>query len=339
MKAAVLEDINRLVIKDVPEPPLRPDEILIKVRMCGICGTDVKLFRGSYSAKTPVILGHEFAGEVVKVGNDVSKIKVGERVVVDPNESCGRCYWCRSGNPCFCNELAAYGVLRDGGFAEYVKVTEKGAYKMPPQLDYESACFAEPVSCAVHCMDRAEIKPGESVLIIGGGPMGQIILQFALRSGANPLIMATRSPFKLELSRRLGATDVVNVKEDNLIERVMDITHGFGVDVVIEAVGSTETVEQAMKLVKKAGRVVIFGFSPEKKEALMIPFDILSKEITILGSWVNPYTFDKALDLLGKGFVNVKPLVSKIIPLENIMAGLKMMEEKPEGFFKALVRI
>ena len=172
MKAAVLERVKSFRVKDIPKPVLNPDEILVKVNVCGICGTDIKLYEGKYTARTPVVLGHEYSGEVVEVGNGVKNIKVGDRIVPDPNESCGACYWCRSAKPCFCNDLAAYGVLRDGGFAEFTKLTERGAHKIPEQLDYESASFTEPVSCAVHCIDRATIKQGETVLIIGGGPMG-----------------------------------------------------------------------------------------------------------------------------------------------------------------------
>ena len=339
MKAAVLEAVKKLQVKDIPEPVPDLDEILVKVACCGVCGTDVKLYEGKYTANVPVVLGHEFAGEVVKIGSAVKNIKVGDKIVSDPNESCGACTWCRSGQPCFCNDLAAYGVLRDGGFAEFTKVTEKGAYKIPGELDFESASFAEPVSCAVHCIDKAAIKPGETVLIIGGGPMGQIILQLAQNSGASKLILATRSEWKLELAERFGATHVINAADEDVSKTILEMTNGLGVDVVIEAVGTAGTIEQALGVVKKSGRVVIFGFAPEGTEARFIPFEVLSKELTIMGSWVNPYTFNRALDILKSGKIDVRVFITNRYPLENIQDSLKIMTDRPGGFMKALITL
>ncbi|MCK5156493.1 MAG: zinc-dependent alcohol dehydrogenase family protein [Spirochaetales bacterium] len=339
MKAAVLEQIEKLLVKDVAKPGIRQNEILVKVDTCGICGTDIKLYKGKYTANMPVVLGHEYAGEVVEIGKDVKRIRVGDRIVPDPNESCGVCYWCRSGKPCFCSDLAAYGVLRDGGFAEYAKLTEKGAHKIPDELDYETASFTEPVSCAVHCIDRAAIQPGETVLIIGGGSTGQILLQLARDCGASRLIMVTRSEWKLRLAESFGAADVINADKENVLEKTLDITDGLGADVIIEAVGTARTIEQAVTLAKKTGRIIIFGFAPEGVEARIMPFDIISKELTIMGSWVNPYTFPRALMVLANKKIDVETLISTRLPLDDIVKGFKLMMEKPEGFMKALVKI
>jgi threonine dehydrogenase-like Zn-dependent dehydrogenase len=260
-------------------------------------------------------------------------------VVADPNESCGTCHWCRSGQPCFCNDLAAYGVIKDGGFANLTKVSEKGAYSIPEDLDFETASFTEPVSCAVHCIDRAAIKPGDSVLIIGGGPMGQIILQLAKNSGAGDLVMVTRSEWKLRLSETFGTTHSINAGSEDVIDRTMQITGGIGADVVIEAAGSPGTMELALRLAKKSGRVVIFGFVPQGEQARFYPFDILSRELTVMGSWVNPFTFNRAITILQKGEIDVRSLISHKFTLENILESLKMMKEKPDGFVKALINI
>ena len=337
MRAAVLEETKKLVVKDIPKPEPKGSEILTKVKACGICGTDVKLYKGEYTANIPVVLGHEFSGEVIATGKEVRNIKVGDRVVVDPNESCGACNFCRTSQPTFCQNLAAYGVLRDGGFAEYVAVNEKGTYKIPPGLSFEVAAFSEPVSCAIHAIDRAGIKVGESVAIIGGGTQGQIILQLARIAGATELIMITRSAEKLDLAREFGATHLIRAGKENVKERILEITDNQGVDVVIEAVGSVETVEEAIELAKRGGKVIIFGFTPEKEKATFMPFDILSKELTIMGSWVNPYAFLRAISLLAKGKIKVEPLISKKIKLDNIMDGFKLMIEKPKGFMKAIV--
>ena len=337
MKAAVLEEVKKIAVKDIPRPELEPEEILVKIAACGICGTDIKLYEGKYTAKTPVVLGHEYAGKVVEIGKEVKNIKIGDRIVPDPNESCGACNWCRSARPCFCNDLAAYGVLKDGGFAEYAKLGEKGAYKIPDSLDYESASFTEPVSCAVHGVDRINYKPGDNVLIIGGGAMGQIHLQLALNSGVNQLILAEVEEDRIDMAKKFGAAHVINPKKTELKKAVLDLTDGSGPDVVVEVVGHTSTISQAIDVAGKTAKVLIFGFAPEGEKASFIPFDVLSKELTIMGSWVNPYTFPRALDILASKKVDVKPLISMRIPLDKIMDGFNAMQEKPKGFMKALV--
>ncbi len=339
MKAAVLEEVKKLVVKDIPKPELEPDEVLVKVAACGICGTDIKLYEGKYTANVPVVLGHEYAGEVVSAGKNVKNVKAGDRVVSDPNESCGKCYWCRNSQPCFCNNLAAYGVLRDGGFAEYCTAGEKGVYKIPDNLDYESASFTEPVSCVVHGADRISYKPGDNVAIIGGGPMGQIHLQFALHSGAGKVILVEPEESRIQMARKFGAAHIINPDTEDVKETILDLTEGLGADAVVEVVGHASTIEQAVDLAKKGGRILIFGFAPEGEKANFIPFDILSKELTIMGSWVNPYTYSRALDILASKQVDVKPLISMKLPLDNIMDGFKAMMKKPKGFMKALVQL
>ncbi len=233
--------------------------------------------------------------------------------------------------------MAAYGVLRDGAFAEYCVVTPKGACKLPEGLDYRVAAFTEPVSCAVHCLDQAGIRVGETVAIVGGGPMGQIIVQLARATGAGRLIMVTRSPEKLELAKRLGASDTISARESDPVGALMDLTDGLGADVVIEAVGSVRTLEQSAKMVARGGKLVIFGFCPEGEEARFVPFDLLSRELTLVSSWVNPYTVPRALKLLADKLIDVERLISKELKLDDIMQGFRLMEKKPPGFMKAIV--
>jgi 2-desacetyl-2-hydroxyethyl bacteriochlorophyllide A dehydrogenase len=337
MKAAVLEQVNKIAVKDVPSPTPRADEVVIKVKTCGMCGTDLKLYTGQYTARVPVIPGHEYAGEIIEVGRDVRNLRPGQRVVSDPNESCGKCYWCRNHQPCFCNDLAAYGVLRDGGFAEYCTASEKGVYPIPEGVDDEVAAFAEPVSCVVHAVDRIGYRPGETVAILGGGPLGQIHLQFALNSGASNALLVDPNQSRRDLAKRFGAHAVINPKGENVKERVLEETGGLGADVVIEAVGRKQTIEESFGLAKRGGRVVIFGFAPEGEKAMFIPFDVLSRELTILGAWVNPYSYSRALDVLSSRRVDVKPLISHRLKLDNIMQGYQMMAQKPAGFIKSLV--
>lgn len=337
MKAAVLEKVNKITVTDIPVPTPGPDEVVIKVKTCGMCGTDLKLYTGQYTARVPVVPGHEYSGEIVEVGKNVRNLHPGQRVVSDPNESCGKCYWCRNHQPCFCNDLAAYGVLRDGGFAEYCTATEKGVYPIPEGVDDEVAAFAEPVSCVVHAADRINYRPGETVAIVGGGPLGQIHLQFALNSGASRAVLVDPNQSRRDLAKKFGAHAVINPKEENVRERVLQETGGLGADVVIEAVGRKQTIEESFGLAKRGGRVVIFGFAPETEKAVFSPFDVLSRELTILGAWVNPYSYSRALDVLSSDRIDVKPLISHRLKLDNIMQGYEMMAQKPAGFIKSLV--
>ena len=338
MKAAVLKAPGELVVKEVPDPKPSPGELVVRVKACGVCGTDVNLYTGKYSANCPVILGHEFAGEVVEVGQGVD-LEIGTLVTADPNESCGACYWCHSGQSTFCENMAAYGVLRDGAFAEYVTVGVRGTYPLPEGLDYEVASFTEPVSCALRGADRAGYRAGETATIIGDGPMGLLHVQLAAKSGLSRLIVIGHHDEKLELARQFGATDVVNAKHGDVQAKVLELTKGFGSDVVIEVVGKPPSVELALRLAKKGGRVVIFGFAPEDATATFSPFQVLSRELTILGGWVNPYTFPRATELLGTGVVDVRPLLTTYLSLDEVKKGIDLMMDKPEGFIKALVRM
>jgi len=339
MKAAVLEEVGKLTLKEVPIPQPNTGEVLIKVKVCGICGTDIKLYKGQYRATVPVILGHEFAGEVIETGKGVKDLESGDRVVVDPNESCGKCFWCKSGKSTFCKNMPAYGVLSNGGFAEYVVVGEKGAYKIPETLSYEIASFTEPVSCAIHAIDRSMVISGETVVIIGGGTMGQILLQLIRNAGVLNLVMVTRSQWKLDMAKDFGATHLINAEDKRATEAIFDITNGLGADVVVEAVGSPQTVERAFQWVKKSGRVVIFGFCTEGEKATFVPFDLLSKELTVLGSWVNPYTFARAIDILTCCRINLCPIITSELDLDSVREGFRLAMEKPQGFVKALVKI
>jgi len=338
MKAAVLEGVKKIsVVNDYPIPEPKEDEVLIKVESCGVCGTDFKLYKGDYSGKLPVILGHEYAGTVEKVGADVKGIKAGDRVVADPNESCGVCDYCRNAQSTFCADMAAYGVLSDGGFAEYTIANQKGVYKIPKKLKSEVASFVEPISCAVRCVDKAEIKIGQTVAILGAGPMGQVILQLIANAGTSKIIQIDRNDWKLEIANEYGANEVINAKREDVPARVRELTDGEGVDVVIEAIGTAESFERAFTLVKRGGRIVQFGFCPEGQEATVIPFDILSKELTIVGSWVNPYTYPRAIKLLSSGKVKVDHLITHRLKVEDIEQAIQLMYDRPEGFIKAMI--
>jgi len=337
MKAAVLHKPGELVVEEVPKPIAGPDEVVLEVEACGLCGTDLKLYEGHYTANCPVTIGHEMAGTIVETGEEVQGLKVGDNVVVDPNESCGACDWCRSGYSTYCEDMAAYGVLRDGGFAEYCRVGAKGTYLMPEGLSFKAAALTEPVSCAVHGIDRAAPELGQTAVIIGGGPMGQIHAQLVRAAGAARTILIDIFQWKLDIGLQRGASEVINAQEQDAVEAVMEMTDGQGADLVIEAVGTMATIEQAVGMLKKHGKLVIFGLSAEGAQAKIVPFDVLTRELTIVGAWVNPYTFPRALQTMLTGQVDAESLISEEVPLDNINEAMQHLAEKPEGFMKALI--
>lgn len=339
MKAIILQEPRKSVfVTDKVMPEItQPDEVLVKVQACGICATDLKMYRGEYSGNLPVTPGHEFTGEVVAVGSEVKGFKIGDRVTVDPNEACGACDACRDAHSTYCDNMAAYGVFTDGGLAEYAKAHEKGLYKVPDNLPSKVAAFVEPISCAVHGIDKANIQLGDNVVIIGAGTMGQLLLQMAKNTGAAHIIHIDRIAWKLEVARKYGATEIINNSIDDPIAKVMEITEGKGADVVIEAVGHPSVLELAMQLVARGGRIVQFGFAAEGAKAQIEPFAILQKEITIVGSWVNPYTYRRALQALASGKVSVDHLITHELPLEDYEKGINLIETQPEGFMKAII--
>lgn len=338
MKAAVWYGTRDIRIEQVKKPEIGGNEVLVRVRACGICGTDLHIYTGEVIyAKPPVILGHEFSGEVAETGPDVTNLRIGDRVAINPNRECRECGYCRKGFPCFCLNLKPYGVIEDGGFAEYCRVYSDAAYKVPKAVSFEEAAFSEPVSCAVHCIKEADIKPGTSVAVLGSGPMGIILAQLARASGAKPVIIADTRKDRLEKAEGLGADVTINAKEEDPVKRIHEITGETGVDLCIEAVGKGETVRQAIECVGKTGRVIIFGVPPEDVKIEVSPSDILRKELTIKGSWLNPHTFEEAIKLIHLKTVEVKPLISHMLSLEEIEKGLRVMEEKPKGMTKVII--
>lgn len=341
MKAIVLDRArSSRLVTDYPKPEIVDnDEVIIEVLAAGLCATDLKMYKGEYSGHLPVVPGHEFVGRVVETGGKVKNIKVGDRVVVDPNESCGSCYMCRTARSTFCDDMAAYGVFTDGGLAEYTKAHEKGLYIVPDDVESKIAAFVEPISCALHGIERADIKNGDNVAILGAGTMGQLLLQMARNTGAAKLIHIDRIPWKLEVSKQYGATDVVNSSEISSVEAVNALTGGRGADVVIEAVGHPAVLEEAMELVARGGTIVQFGFPPEGKKAQIEPFAILQKELDIVGSWINPYTYDRSLQMLAGGALKVEHLISHVLKLEDYEKGISLIENQPEGFMKAIIDV
>lgn len=322
MLSAYLDEKGRLTLGDRDIPKVKPDEILIKVIACGICGTDVHVFKGINRGKPNVIRGHEFVGEIVEVGSNVKDLKVKDTVVVDPNIPCMNCYQCRNGRIHLCRNLTAIGVDLDGGFAEYCALPSKQAYKFPDNIEPIVGALAEPLACALHGVDRIGIREGEDVLIIGGGALGLILTQLVVNGGAGKVFVSEPYREKRDLALGFGASRVIDPVNEDLLEVIKKETDGKGVDVVIEAVGSGKTILQAINAVGDGGRVLFFGVAPEDAKIDISPFEVYRRELTLLGSFVNPFTMERAVSLISSRRINLYPLISDIIPLQDIKNGV-----------------
>lgn len=335
MKAGVFFDKNDLRVMEIEKPEAKAGEVLIKVMACGICGTDVHIFcgdEGCFPTPAGTVLGHEFAGIVEAVGEGVKGIKAGDRVCVDPNKLCNECYYCKSGIGHFCEEMTGIGTGVNGGFAQYCAVPQSQVYKIADTTSYEAAAMAEPVACCVHGIDMCNISCGDTVAIIGGGMIGMIMLQLAKLSGAGKLIMIEPVAEKRTIAKKLGADLCIdpmgeNVKEvlaENNIERI---------SCVIECVGKTGTIEQAIDIAGKNSIVMMFGLTAPDDKISVKPFELFKKEVVLKASFINPYTQKRALELIDNGKIDVTSIVYACESLEMLPEILSNAGLRAKGKF------
>ncbi len=326
MKVAQFEKPNVLRVITKPLRSLHDGEVLIQVQACGVCGTDVHIVDGTSRSTPPVVLGHEYAGVVVEVGKGTNNVEIGQHVAVDPNISCGRCFYCRRGLVHLCENLLALGVDIDGGMSEYCIVPFSQIYKLPQDMAPEMSVFIEPVSCAIHGIDLARIKTGDTVVIIGGGTIGLIMLQLAISAGAARVIVIEPLEYKRKLAGELGADVVLNPMEDDIQSAIQDLTH-VGADVVIECVGKTSTSESALDLARRGGIVELFGVCSRGEKMTVEPNKIYFKELTLVGSYVNPHTFDRSIAMLQSGRIKIDTLKTDNFPLDGVHEALRFQRE------------
>jgi 2-desacetyl-2-hydroxyethyl bacteriochlorophyllide A dehydrogenase len=314
MKAAVIYgpgDI-KVIEKDTPTP--KEGEVLIRIHACGVCGTDHSLYVGGFPASFPVVIGHEFAGEVVALGAGVTTLQVGDRVTVDPNRVCHKCDYCRMGKEHLCANRLSMGVEIDGADAEYCAIGESNVYRLPDHVTYEQAAFCEPLACAVHGMDLARVNHGDTVLILGAGGMGNLLTQLAALRGAVNIIVSEPIKKRREVALKNGATHVIDPSVQNVDAELRKICQ-IGADVVIEAAGSLSLQAQSIYYSRKGGTIVWFGCSPMDKTVLVNSYDINDRELTLLGSFNNQFATARAVELLGSQKIRVDNLISHRLPL------------------------
>lgn len=327
MKAAQFNKPHDLQVIDRPLRALSGDEVLVQIAACGVCGTDVHIVAGEAHARPPVILGHEFAGTIIEAGNQVRELRAGDHVAVDPNIACGGCYYCRRGQVNFCENLCALGVDIDGGFAEFAIAPAKQCYKLPEEFPLELGAFAEPLSCCLRGLKRAAIQPGQTVAIVGAGNIGLLMLQLAQLAGAGLIFVLDPLESKRAIATRLGVDFVLDASHPQAVQEIAERTHG-GCDVVIECAGKAEAAELAIALTKRGSRVVLFGLAAPAAYARLYLQTAFLKELTILSSILNPFTFHRAVDLLAQatpvgGKINLAPFSLNRFALEKIGEALE----------------
>jgi 2-desacetyl-2-hydroxyethyl bacteriochlorophyllide A dehydrogenase len=323
MLQAVAMGPGRLEFEEVDEPVPRPDEVIVELGACGICGTDRAIFRGDTPQEFPIVLGHEYSGTVVATGSEVLTLSEGQRVAIDPNVTCGLCSYCRRDLPHLCSRLSPLGIARRGGYAERSAVPERNAHALPDGVGLEDAALTEPLSCCVRGMQLADIELGDTVVVLGAGPMGCLLIQVARLEGAASIIVSEPMPARRELAASLGA-DVVLDAGPQVAEAVLDRTGGVGADVAIEAAGKLATAEAALSLVRRGGTVLWFGVPPASERIQLSPFWVNDNEITIRGSFNNPLTFAASLELIATGRVQVGALITDSVPLREMEAALDL---------------
>jgi 2-desacetyl-2-hydroxyethyl bacteriochlorophyllide A dehydrogenase len=339
MKAAVTHSARNLIIENVPVPEIKENEVLIQVKACGICGTDPHIYNGHFPAPLPLIQGHEFSGVVVKVGSSVTSVREGDRVTADINISCGNCHFCRIGQKLFCEKITQLGVHINGAFAEYVKAPENNVYKLPEGMTFEEGAYIEPLACVIRGQERANVNMGDTVAIIGAGPMGLAHALMAKLNGASRVIISEMNKTRLQKARDLGIDIVIDAAEMDPVQEVYKLTEGRGADVVFEVVGAIPTYHQAVEMVRRGGTLVAYGAAPADKVMNIKPFDIFSKELTIVGSYAGTYgTWVKAIALISSKRFKPNDIISKIIPLEQLDEGINEAD-KNKDTIKIIVRI
>ncbi len=349
MKAAVFYGKNTIIVEEVPEPKISNEyDVKIKVAWCGICGSDVEEYlygpivtptepHSLTKEKIPLILGHEFCGEVVETGNSVDNISIGDKIVVFPILTCGVCNWCKQGIMCLCEKMACIGLQRNGAFAEYVVLPHNNCHKLKENEHFEKMALVEPAATAYRAVQRANINIGDNVVILGGGTIGLLVLQMVQMAGADKVIILEIVDEKSEYARQLGASAILNPEDNNLKEKILNITGDRDIDKVFECVGKKETPGLACDLVKKGGTVMLIGVSPEPSKINTTNVVISEKKIFGVHGY-DSFNFEETLKLICENKLKVDTLITRKIYLDSIVKeGLEELIKNPMQNIKILV--
>ena len=337
MKAIKVIEPFKVEIVDVPKPEIKnDDDVIVRITSGGICGSDIGIYNGTNSLATyPRLIGHEFGVIVTETGKNVTSVKAGDKVAVDPVISCGHCYACRIGRHNVCSTLEVMGVHRDGGFAEFVCAPEANIHKFHKDFDESFLGLVEPFTIGVEINRRGQITKGDKVLIMGSGPIGIAAMQVAKRNGAE-VIMTDLVKERLDKALSMGADEVVLVSEENLEERLLKFTDGEGIPVIVDTVCIPSSFEQSVQLACPAGRIVVLGLKNVPSQITMA--DITKKELTIAGSRLNNNCFDEVIAGFEDGTLHPEQLMTKSYNYKDIMEALTMITEHPQDVLKLVLK-
>jgi L-iditol 2-dehydrogenase len=343
VKALVLDAYHRLVCRDVPDPRPGPDEVLVQVKACGICGSDVHGMDGSSGRRIPpVVMGHEAAGQVVERGHEVTDLDVGDRVTFDSMISCGRCAFCWRGEPNLCDRRQVLGVScqefkRDGAFAELVAVPRHIVYRLPDGLSFEQAALAEPLSVAVHAVGRLPVRLGDTAVVVGAGVIGLLAVQTLRAAGCGRILAVDLSRARLEMARRLGADQTVSPEEaEDVAAEIHRRAGGRGADLALEAVGIPATVAVALAAVRKGGSVALVGnLRPQAELPLQA---VVTRELTVFGSCASAGEYPACLEMIARGTIDVDAITSAVAPLAEGAEWFERLYRGDPQLIKVLLR-
>lgn len=339
MKAAFVVDECKVEIKDIDVPVIADDEVLIKVKTVGVCGSDLHLFKGTHAfRKPPVILGHEIAGEIVEIGKSVSKFKVGDRVTVEPHAGCGECEFCKQDLVNICTNKKAPGTPGwIGTFAEYFNAPEKYVYKIEDHISYEIGTLVEPLAVAVHAIDKITVTEKDSIAILGSGTIGLLTLVAAREAGYKNIICTDTQEFNLEMAKKLGASLALNPLKEDVVATVREFTGGRGVDVALVTADAPVIVDQASSMVRKRGEVGIIAMITEAIPVHTYTF--VFNEISLFGAMTyETKDFAKANEMIMNG-LDLSDFVTQRLPLAESQQALDILNEKKEHVVKIIVEV
>ncbi|MDF2037922.1 zinc-binding alcohol dehydrogenase family protein [Cytobacillus oceanisediminis] len=336
MKAVQIPSAMEMEVIDIETPVISdPDEVLVKVKRVGICGSDMHIYHGTNPLATyPRIVGHEVAGEVVKVGSNVSGIKPGDHVVAEPIRYCGECYACRKGRPNVCQSLSVFGVHEDGGLREFFVLPEKQLHVVNSSLEWDEIVLAEPYTIGAQAVWRGAVGEGDTVFIQGSGPIGICILKMAKLQGARVIISDLKQE-RLAFAKENGADEIINASEESVEDRVLELTDGEGPNVVIDAVCLPSTFELGVNLVSPAGTVVVLGFDERPSSIPQLP--ITKKEVTIVGSRLQTNQFEKVVSLLNERKLQSNGFITHQFSISEVKEAFQYVENHPDQVRKAVI--
>lgn len=341
MKASVCYKKNDLRTEDLPTPEISDNEVLIKMLACGLCGTDIQKIRGD-SVTKPTVLGHEVVGQIVKKGKNINNYQLGDRVITAIHVPCFTCHYCNKGHYTICEQFRTNNI-DPGGFAEFIRIPELHlkhlTHKVSDNVTDEEATLIEPIACCLHGLNQADIRPDDSVLIMGAGTIGILHAQLAKIKGANKVIVSDMSEYKLRKALKVGCDYAINITEKDIISEVNQITNGQGVDVIVIAAGVSSLVSDAVNMVRRAGRIIVFSGFDKNKLVTLDASRFFKDEISIIGTYsVTPYEFPEALDLLEKRKLNTDEMITHVFPLDKLSEAIDLSTDPKQSVLKVIIK-